>query len=150
MKKFSVIRVIGLFSLAAAMLFTSSCAMIFNKRDVEVTFKSIPDGADVYVDGEKVGNTPVTTRIRPSKDYGVLYIKDGYANREFKIKKIVGNSTLRPTSEYTLCMIDAVGSILIVPMVSVFSNSCAQFDSTTYSKALDKGARVNVISQMVE
>ena len=148
MKNFS--RFIGLFSLAAAMLFTSSCAIIFNKRDVEVTFKSIPDGADVYVDGEKVGNTPVTTRIRPSKDYGVLYIKDGYANREFKIKKVVGNSTLRPTSEYTLCMIDAVGSILIVPMVSVFSNSCAQFDSTTYSKALDKGARVNVISQMVE
>jgi hypothetical protein len=148
MKNFS--RFIGLFSLAAAMLFTSSCAMIFNKRDVEVTFKSIPDGADVYVDGDKVGKTPVTTRIKPSKDYGILYIKDGYANREFKIKKIVGNSTLRPTSEYSMCVIDAIGSVLIVPMISVFSNSCAQFDSTTYSKALDKGARLNVISQNVE
>jgi diacylglycerol kinase family enzyme len=63
--------------------------MIFNKKDVEVNFKSIPDGADVYVDGEKVGKTPVITRIRPSKDYVILYIKDGYANREFKIKKLL-------------------------------------------------------------
>lgn len=148
MRNFS--RFIGLFSLAVVMLFTSSCAMIFNKRDIEVTFKSIPDGADVYVDGEKVGKTPVTTKIRPSKDYGILYIKDGYANREFKIKKVVGNSTLRPTSEYTMCMIDATGSILILPMISVFSNSCAQFDSTTYSKALDKGARLNVLNQSAE
>jgi len=138
------------FSLILVMLFTSSCAMIFNKRDVDVTFKSIPDGADVYVDGERIGKTPVTTKIRPSKDYQILYIKDGYANREFKIKKVIGNSTLRPTSEYTMCMIDAVGSILIVPMISVFSNSCAQFDSSTYSKALDKGARLNVIDQKAD
>ncbi len=138
------------FSLVLVMLFSSSCAMIFNKNDVEVNFKSIPDGADVYVDGEKVGKTPVITRIRPSKDYVILYIKDGYANHEFKIKKIIGNSTLRPTSEYSMCVIDAIGSILIVPMVSVFSNSCAQFDNTIYSKALDKGARLNVISQNVE
>lgn len=143
-------RLFSLFSAVLVMLFTNSCAMIFNKKDVEVSFKSIPEGADVYVDGEVVGKTPVTTRIRPSKDYGILYIKDGYANREFKIKQVVGNSTLRPTSEYTLCMIDAIGSILIVPMVSIFSNSCAQFDSTTYSKALDRGARMNVLSQEVE
>ena len=51
------------FSLVLVMLFFSSCAMIFNKKDVEVNFKSIPDGADVFIDGEKAGKTPISVRL---------------------------------------------------------------------------------------
>ena len=138
-------------SLMLVILFTSSCAMIFNKKDVEVNFKSIPDGADVYVDGDKVGKTPISVRIEPTRDRSILYIKDGYATREFEIKKIIGDSTLRPTSENVMCLLDAFpGMLLIVPLVSVFSNSCAHFDNISYSKALDKGTRMNVLNQSAE
>ena len=130
------------------MLFSSSCAMLFNKKDVEVSFKSYPEGAKVFVDGDVVGQTPITTRIKPTRDYDILYVKDGYANREFKIKRVIGDSTLRPAFENTMCVLDVFpGMFLIVPIVSAFSNSCAHFDSYSYHKALDKGNRVNVINQ---
>ncbi len=124
--------------------------MIFNKRDVEVKFNSYPKGAKVFIDGEEVGETPVSVMVKTDHNKLVLYAKNGYANREFWIKKVIGDSRLRPKAEYTMCIIDAVGSILILPIVSVLSDSCAHFDSNVYSRALDKGGRSNVLNQNID
>lgn len=144
MKNFSI------FSLAVVILFTSSCAMIFNKKDVEVNFKSIPDGADVFIDGEKAGKTPISVRLIPDRKKSILYAKDGYANREFNIYNTLADSRLRPGYEHTNCILDWVGFILILPIISAHSPSCSNFDQSVYLKALDKGARVNVLNQSVE
>jgi hypothetical protein len=38
-------------------IFQSSCAFIFNKKELPVSFKSIPSESDVYINGEKIGQT---------------------------------------------------------------------------------------------
>ena len=135
-------------SLICVMLLNSSCAMLFNKKDVEVTFASYPENAKVFLDGNVIGHTPVTVRIKPKYNADILYAKNGYANREFKITKVIGDSTLRPTFEHTMCILDAVsGIILILPLISAFSTSCAHFNKSFYHKALDKGVRINTIQQ---
>ena len=138
------------FSLILVMLSISSCATIFNKKDVEVNFKSIPDGADVYVDGDKVGKTPVSVRLIPDRNRTVLYAKDGFANREFSIYNTLADSRLRPSYEHVNCILDWTGFIFILPLISAHSPSCSNFDQSVYFKALDKGARVNVIEQKVD
>lgn len=141
-------KIILSLSLICVMLFNSSCAMLFNKKDVEVTFASYPENAKVFLDGNVIGHTPVTVRIKPKYNADILYIKEGYANREFEIERVVGDSTLRPTFEHTMCILDAVsGVILILPFISAFSTSCAHFDKTFYHKALDEGVRLNTINQ---
>ena len=135
------------FSLVLVMLFSSSCAMIFNKKDVEINFKSIPDGADVFIDGEKAGKTPISVRLIPDRNKTILYVKDGYANREFNIYNTLADSRLRPGYEHANCIIDWAGFILILPIISAHSPACSNFDQAVYLKALDKGVRVNVINQ---
>jgi hypothetical protein len=137
------------FFLILAMLFTSSCAMIFNKKDVEVNFRSIPDGADVFVDGEKIGKTPISVRLIPDRNRVVLYTKDGFANREFNIHNTLADSRLRPGYEHTNCILDWTGFIFILPLISAHSPACSNFDQSVYFKALDKGSRINVLNQDV-
>jgi hypothetical protein len=134
-------------TIIAAFLFQTSCAFIFNKKDIELSFKSYPEGAKVFVDGEIVGKTPVNVRLVPDKNHDILYLKDGYANRDFRIRPVIGDSRLRPSGEYTACILDAVGSILIIPLISVLSTYCAQFEQQSYFKSLDKGNRSNVLIQ---
>jgi hypothetical protein len=134
-------------TLISAFLFQTGCAFIFNKKDVELNFKSYPEGAKIWVDGDVVGQTPMNIRLIPDRNHSILYSMDGYANREFKIQSIIGDGRLRPSGEYTACIIDAIGSILIIPLISVLSTHCAQFDQQSYFKALDKGSRNNVLIQ---
>ena len=140
-------RLVSLFAAVLVMLFANSCAMTFNKKDVEVTFKSIPDGADVYVDGEVVGKTPLSVRLIPDKNKVVLYTKDGYANREFNIYHTIADSRLRPGYEHVNCILDWTGFIFVLPIISAHTSACSNFDQSTYLKALDRGDRVNVLNQ---
>lgn len=135
------IRIIG------TMLLTSSCAMLFNKRDVAVSFKPYPEGAKVFIDGDVIGKTPILTRIKPSKNYSILYTKNGYANREFNISHTVADSRLRPTNEHVRCILDWFGFVFILPAISAGSYKCSNFDEAVYFKALDEGNRINIINQ---
>ncbi len=136
-----------LISLICCVFLVNSCALMFNKKDVEVSFKSYPDGAKVWLNGEVIGETPISTRIKPVKDYSILYTKDGYANREFGMKLRIGHAGNRSGFEKTMCALDGGGIILILPLFSLISPACSDFTESSYFKALDKGNRINVIEQ---
>lgn len=76
--------------------FLSSCATIFSPSKDKVTFKSEPAGADVYIDGEKVGVTPFTKVFQRStfhKHY-ITIKKDGYDSQKFLLKKTLTGAAL--------------------------------------------------------
>jgi len=86
-------------SIVISLLFLSllsSCATIFSKSKDKVTFKSEPSGADVYIDGDKVGTTPFTKEFKRStfnKHY-ITIKKDGFDSQKFQLKKTVSGVAL--------------------------------------------------------
>ena len=63
-------------TLLVVIMFTS-CATIMSDDQTEVTFVSEPTGADVFVDGFKVGTTPLRTYLDNEK-HNVEIKKDGF------------------------------------------------------------------------
>jgi hypothetical protein len=63
-------------TLAAAALM--GCATIFSPGPDPVNFGSHPQGAEVIVNGQIMGYTPVTLELRPEKTYTVTFRMEGY------------------------------------------------------------------------
>ena len=81
MKKFLLIP------LSFAALLFSACSTYYGE---DVAVNSNPQGAEVFVNGEKVGTTPCTTRLISDSTYTVKIQKEGYLAETF---------TLSPTAE---------------------------------------------------
>ncbi len=60
-------------SLAGLLLAGATCAP-YQRVGVE----SSPEGAEVYLDGERVGATPMTLRVSTAVDHSVYVKKEGY------------------------------------------------------------------------
>lgn len=57
----------------------------------QLSIASIPDGADIEIDGSFVGNTPSDLKV-PEGDHSVVVKKSGYKNWERKMKVVAGSS----------------------------------------------------------
>ena len=57
---------------------STGCATVLNSGPKPVGFNSDPDGADVVVNGEVKGTTPVTLDLHPERDYTVVISKRAY------------------------------------------------------------------------
>lgn len=122
-------------------LVLNSCALAFNKKTTKVKFNSFPSGAEVRVNGEYIGSTPVSADLwgGPRSHIDIVYSKKGYANREFRIY-----SKYRPN---WACQLDALGTLFfLVPGASLVTKKCQTFDQSVF-KAIDKGNRQNVLIQ---
>ncbi len=73
MKKIALLAV----SAASIALFTGCAGMISGKTQ-NVTFKSEPAEADVYVNGVIMGKTPMTANLKKGKEQMATIKKDGY------------------------------------------------------------------------
>jgi hypothetical protein len=59
-------------------LILSGCATIINGTTQSVTFDSIPQGAEILIDGARVGVTPLTITLEKNAKKTVMIKKDGY------------------------------------------------------------------------
>ena len=82
MKKLILLFIIAVFTL-------QSCATLLAPKKNTLAVTSNPSGADVVVNGYKMGETPVELSLAPNQTYTIEYRKDGYE----KIVKIVGTKT---------------------------------------------------------
>ena len=63
-----------------------------------LTVVSTPDGADIAVDGDFVGNAPATVNLAAG-DHTITVTRNGYKTWERKIKAIGGNVKLNAELE---------------------------------------------------
>lgn len=56
----------------------NSCATLFGKKSHALAIGSEPHGAEVYVNGFKMGITPVELNLKADKSYTIEFRKEGY------------------------------------------------------------------------
>lgn len=63
-------------------LLATSCASIFKGSEQEITIDSNVQGAELSLNGEKIGTTPFQGKIKRSSDAHLTVSKPGYESKE--------------------------------------------------------------------
>ena len=61
-----------------ALLTLTSCATFLCGKTQEIPIDSFPDGANVSINNEYIGTTPVTAKVVRKSDFELLLTLDGY------------------------------------------------------------------------
>jgi len=61
-----------------------------NKKDIEVLVVSLPDKANVFLDSNPVGITPLLLKQVSESDHDLRLTRDGYEDKSIKIKTALG------------------------------------------------------------
>lgn len=117
------------FALIALLTSASSCAYIFNDKEVDVSINSNPPGADVYIEGRNYGKTPVTIHIEP-KSYVATVTKEGYGSAQIQLEW--WQAIRDKKGEGGRCLADALGTMLVLPGFSFASVYCREFKQKEY------------------
>jgi hypothetical protein len=73
-----------------ACIYFSSCALIFKGTKEELNFGSDPQRAEVYVNGVRMGETPLSLKLVTKKTYTIEFRKEGYKPETFQVNNSVG------------------------------------------------------------
>lgn len=90
---------------AGLALLVSGCGALFNSGPAQVMFTSSPNEAEVWINGNRMGVTPVALDLKKNNDYDVTFKKDGYRDSSYTINKQV-------SAGYVI--LDVLGGILPV------------------------------------
>jgi hypothetical protein len=72
---------------SAFVVWLSGCATIFTGSNDNITFKSVPEGAKVEINGNSVGRTPVTVPVKRALTPPQVMLKlDGYDQRSILLQ----------------------------------------------------------------
>ncbi len=83
MKKNVIISLLIVFSF----LILSGCATILKGTKQEITFESSPSGAKVFLDGNLIGTTPFTVKLKKNKYKSFRVELKGYQTIQRKMAK---------------------------------------------------------------
>ena len=78
------------FLLLAGAVALASCATLFNDKNPPIGINSNPAGAEVFVDGNYVGTTPVEVKLSVRKEHAIVFRKDGYEDKTYHLSNFVG------------------------------------------------------------
>lgn len=76
--------------LFSVLLLLSGCATIFKGTNEEVRFGSEPQKAEVWVNGAKMGETPLSLKLESKKTYHIEFRKEGFKTATINITNHVG------------------------------------------------------------
>ncbi|MGH9560652.1 MAG: PEGA domain-containing protein [Terracidiphilus sp.] len=80
----------GLAALVAIATICTGCATVLGSKSHDFNFNSTPDGAEVLVDGNPVGVTPMTVNLSNTQAHSVVFKKKGYADIGCQLGKGTG------------------------------------------------------------
>lgn len=68
----------------------AGCATLLARKTTPVSMNSNPTGAEVWIDGNRAGTTPVTVTLDHRQEHVVVFTKDGYAESSCRLNRKVG------------------------------------------------------------
>lgn len=66
------------------------CATLFKQKSRTVSFNSDPQGAEIYINGNRMGKTPMPMNLSNLKAVTVTFKKEGYDDKTYIINTKVG------------------------------------------------------------
>jgi len=66
------------------------CATLFKQKSRTVDFDSDPQGAEIYINGNRMGRTPMPMNLSNLKAVTVTFKKEGYEDKTYIINTKVG------------------------------------------------------------
>lgn len=123
MKRIFIFSVITLLVLGL-----TGCATLFGPKTHTLSVKSTPEKAEVYINGERMGATPVVLELDPQKTYSIEYRKEGYKPITKIVKGQVGVKWI---------VLDILGGVIPV-VVDAATGNWYEFDKEIVHSNLDK------------
>jgi hypothetical protein len=114
--------------LLSLLFFLSSCATLFKGTNDEVRFGSEPQKAEVWVNGAKMGETPITLKLESKKTYVIEFRKEGYKPVTRSITNHVGAGWV---------ILDVLGALLPV-IVDAATGAWYSLDQKNVDAVLEK------------
>jgi hypothetical protein len=71
-------------------LSTTGCAAVLGSHQKTFDLQSTPQSADVYLDGNRLGATPLRVKLDNHKNYTFVYRKEGYKDASCTLTKSTG------------------------------------------------------------
>lgn len=118
-------------------LFLGSCVSLMKGTDQTVTINSNVDGAGVYLEGAKIGETPFVSKIKKNKD-AVTIKKEGY-----KIHTLSFSKSLEPMFWGNIITGGTLGSITDFATGAAYSYSPSSYQVELYRKGEPAEAFLN-------
>lgn len=83
-------KIITIITVLTFLVSMSGCALIFTGGKAKMTAQSDPEGAEVIINGQSYGKTPVKFKLKTKEDYNIVFKKDGYKPVTIKVNSKVG------------------------------------------------------------
>jgi len=121
MNKRSRVTLVLLGLILVGSLLGAGCATLFTDSEDEISFRSNVDPVKIIIDGNFVGETPITIPVdRKLQKYKVKFSKEGYDTQEIELAHkfnsnawVIIDITASVTTFYTPMGIDALSGALI-------------------------------------
>lgn len=104
------------------------CASIFKQKNRTVDFDSNPQGADVYINGNRMGTTPMPLNLSNLKPVTVTFKKEGYTDKTYIINTETGTGWV---------ILDIFGAFIPV-IIDAVTNNWSNLDTSAVKVMLDE------------
>ncbi len=78
--------------LGITVVLAPGCASIVHGSGQEVSISSDPSGAYVFVDGQKMGRTPMSANLKRKRSHQLVVHKDGYKDEDRIIQRVLSGT----------------------------------------------------------
>ena len=108
----------------------TNCATIFKGSTEEVNFYSKPSGAEVYINGQYRGNTPLLNlKLKSNKDYFIEIKKDGF---------VTHSKTIHSELSFGYLVLDILFTGLLGVIVDASTGAWYTFDENDIGAVLQE------------
>jgi hypothetical protein len=81
---------VKILSLLLIFFYFTSCATLFKGTTEEINFKTSQDPAEIWINGQNLGQTPLSLKLESKKTYTIEFKKEGYKTVTKTITNHVG------------------------------------------------------------
>jgi hypothetical protein len=121
---------VGVFVVA---VLSTGCAAVLGSHQKTFDLQSNPQSADVYVDGNRLGATPLQVKLDNHKNYTFVFRKEGYKDASCSLNKATGAGWV---------IFDVVTGLIPI-IIDAATNSWSQTQGSHCTGSLEQARTVN-------
>ncbi len=122
-------RLLSFVVVAVMLVSFSGCATIFRGPNQQVGLNASTPGAEVFIDGQKVGVTPMKLSLKTDKQYTITFKKAGFKDATYRLTNRVGALWV---------VLDVLAGLLPL-IVDISTGAWYEFETTDVNVTLEPG-----------